>query len=129
MKSLLGSAGKRSYQSSIDRESHSLVVTATPEVQVRIAALVKEVDVPESQEQSPVRFFKLKNTKAADVLATINGLYSEGGPGGNGAEGAGDETQFGPSNRNGSGASNPSDSTPAPPAETPPPRGSNGGKP
>ncbi|MDB5290913.1 MAG: ral secretion pathway protein GspD [Phycisphaerales bacterium] len=129
MKSLLGSAGKRSYQSSIDRESHSLVVTATPEVQVRIAALVKEVDVPESQEQSPVRFYKLKNTKAADVLATITGLYSEGGPGGYAAENSGDETQFGPSNRNGSGPSVPSDVVPAPAANPAPPGGSSGSAP
>jgi general secretion pathway protein D len=39
---------------------------------------VKELDVPVTAEQSPIRFYKLKNTKATDVLATISGLVGEG---------------------------------------------------
>jgi len=35
--------------------------------------------VPTSQEQSPIRFYRLKNTKAVDVLATIAGLQTEEG--------------------------------------------------
>jgi general secretion pathway protein D len=79
IKNLLGSAAKRSYQATTDRESRSLVVAATPEVHQRIAVLLRELDVPTSQEQSPIRFYRLKNTKAVDVLATIAGLQSEEG--------------------------------------------------
>jgi len=79
VKNLLGGAAKRSYQATADRETRSLVVAATPEVHQRIAVLIHELDVPTSQEQSPIRFYRLKNTKAVDVLATIAGLQSEEG--------------------------------------------------
>src|SRR5205807_5339515 len=70
-------AAKRTYQGTIDRESQSLVVSATPDVHARLESLVKELDVTVPESQSPIRFYKLKNTKAADVLATINGLYGQ----------------------------------------------------
>jgi general secretion pathway protein D len=79
VKNLLGSAAKRSYQATADRETRSLVVAATPEVHQRITQLLRELDVPTSQEQSPIRFYRLKNTKAVDVLATIAGLQTEEG--------------------------------------------------
>ena len=75
VKNLVGS--KRSYQSSVDRDSQSLVVSATDEVHARIASLVKELDQPVAEGQSPIRFYKLKNTKAVDVLATISSLMGE----------------------------------------------------
>jgi type II secretory pathway component GspD/PulD (secretin) len=56
-----------------------LVVAATPQVHERITQLLRELDVPTSQEQSPIRFYRLKNTKAVDVLATIAGLQTEAG--------------------------------------------------
>jgi general secretion pathway protein D len=74
-----GDAGRRAYQSSVDRESGSLVAAATPDVHARIAGLVAQLDVPAAEAQSPVRFYKLKNTKAADVLATVSGLLAEAG--------------------------------------------------
>jgi general secretion pathway protein D len=78
VKDLLGAAAaKRSYQSTIDRESQSLVVSATPAALARLDALIKELDQPVTAEQSPIRFYKLKNTKAADVLATIQSLTGE----------------------------------------------------
>ena len=77
IKNLLGGAARHSYQATADRETRSLVVAATPEVHQRIAQLVRELDVPTSQEQSPIRFYRLKNTKAVDVLATIAGLQTE----------------------------------------------------
>jgi general secretion pathway protein D len=89
VKDLLGNAGKRIYQSSMDRDSQSLVVSATQTVHERIATLLKDLDVPATAEQSPIRFYKLKNTKAADVLATIGSLLGNeqggGGPNGQGA--------------------------------------------
>jgi type II secretory pathway component GspD/PulD (secretin) len=92
VKNLVGS--KRSYQSSVDRDSQSLVVSATDDVHARIGALVKELDQPVAEGQSPIRFYKLKNTKAADVLATISSLMGEQASvirpaGGEGESGAG----------------------------------------
>jgi general secretion pathway protein D len=78
VKNLLGpSATKRSYQSTVDRDSQSLVVSATPEIHTRIEAMTKELDVVAPESQSPIRFYKLKNTKATDVLSTIDGLYGK----------------------------------------------------
>src|SRR5207237_5091305 len=79
VKDLLGTSAKRLYQATVDRNSQSLVVSATPGVLARIETLVKELDVPIAAERSPIRFYKLKNTKAADVLATITGLQGENG--------------------------------------------------
>ncbi len=78
VKNLIGvSASKRSYQSTIDREAQILVVSATDDIHKRIETLVKELDTPVIESQSPVKFYKLKNAKAADVLATIAGLMGE----------------------------------------------------
>lgn len=86
MKGLLGQGAKRGYQSSVDADSQTLVAAATPEVHAQIASVIRELDVPISEVQSPVRFYKLKNTKAADVLATLQSLYGEA------SEGSRDET-------------------------------------
>jgi general secretion pathway protein D len=86
IKNLLGAGAKRTYQATVDRDSQSLVASATPDVHERIGSLVKELDVAVPETQSPIRFYKLKNTKAADVLATIAGLYP---PSGEGQAGAG----------------------------------------
>ena len=83
MKDLLGASAKRTYQSSIDHESQSLIIAATPEVLTRVDAVVKELDVATTEAQSPVRFYKLKNTRAADVLATISGLFADASNGNN----------------------------------------------
>jgi general secretion pathway protein D len=93
VKGLIGqAAAKRSYQSSIDRDSQSLVVVASEDVHKKIDALLKELDQPVAEGQSPIRFYKLKNTAAADVLATISSLMGDqasvvtpaGGAGGTG---------------------------------------------
>jgi general secretion pathway protein D len=76
VKNLIGGS-KRAYQSSVDRDSQSLVVSATDDVHQRIDSLVKELDQPVAEGQSPIKFYKLKNTKAADVLATISSLMGE----------------------------------------------------
>jgi general secretion pathway protein D len=77
MKDMLGSAAKRMYQASVDRESQALVVSATPSVLSRLDALIDQLDQPVTAEESPIRFYKLKNTAAVDVLATIEGLTRE----------------------------------------------------
>ncbi|QOV90980.1 secretin N-terminal domain-containing protein [Humisphaera borealis] len=70
-------AQKRTYRSSVDRESQSLVITASAQFHAQVAEVVKEIDIPVIASQSPVRFYKLKNAKAADVLSTISGLLAD----------------------------------------------------
>ncbi len=65
------------YQSVIDKESNLLIVTGTPEMQRQIASLISNLDVVTPAEQSPVRFYKLTNATAADVLETIGALAGE----------------------------------------------------
>jgi len=79
MKDMLGAAAKRTYQASVDRDSQALVVSATPSVLSRLDALIEQLDQPVTAEASPIRFYKLKNTAAADVLATIEGLTRDVG--------------------------------------------------
>jgi general secretion pathway protein D len=68
---------KRGYQAGIDRDSQMLAVSATPLVHERIADLLKELDVPAPESASPIQFYKLKNTKAADLLSTISELLGD----------------------------------------------------
>ena len=80
VRSLLDPASlKRGYQSGIDRDGQALIVSATPGVHDRIAQLVRDLDVPAPQSSNPIQFYKLRNTKAADLLSTINGLLGETG--------------------------------------------------
>jgi general secretion pathway protein D len=79
MKDVLGTAARRMYQASVDRESQALIVSATPSVIARLDALIEQLDRPVTAEESPIRFYKLKNTAAADVLATIEGLTGDEG--------------------------------------------------
>ena len=77
---LLGpSVAKRSYQGVIDPDGASLIVAATPEIHRQISALAPQIDTALPESQAPIQFYKLRNTKAADVLATINGLVGESG--------------------------------------------------
>jgi len=75
---------KSLYKSTIDEESGLMIVTALPETHERIASLREQLDVVESDpEQSFVRFYKLTNTTASRVMATIQSLgVSEAGPAG-----------------------------------------------
>lgn len=117
-------AEKRNYRSSIDRDSQSLVVSATPAIHTQIAEVVKEIDVPLVAAQSPVRFYKLKNAKAADVLSTISGLLADAGSSATVEDGAvrpGDRPAAGESSRNTPAGTSASPANPARPAADPPP--------
>ena len=70
---------KRGYQAGVESDSQLFVVSATATVHARIEELLRELDVPAPQSQNPIQFYKLKNTKAADVLGTISGLLGESG--------------------------------------------------
>jgi general secretion pathway protein D len=72
------------YQSVVDKDGNLLIVTGTPQMQQKVADLVAQMDVAVASEQSPLRFYKLMNTTAADALETIQAIAGEEGSGGGG---------------------------------------------
>lgn len=63
------------YKSTVDDESGLLIASAPPQVHERIASLKKDLDMPEAEAGlRPIRFYKLVNTTAAQVLATIRAV-------------------------------------------------------
>ncbi len=63
------------YRSTIDIGSGLLVLTAPPRVHDRLEDLKEQLDVADAvPAHSPIRFYKLLNTTAAEVLATIQSL-------------------------------------------------------
>ena len=65
---------KRLYKAAADREANLLIVTATPAVHEQVEALRQAMERPAGEAQSPIRFYKLRNAKAADVLATLQSI-------------------------------------------------------
>jgi general secretion pathway protein D len=79
---VLGAADfKAAFKSVIDADSGLLIVTAQPALHQRIEELIAQLDVPGSQTspQSNVRFYKLLNATAVQVLATIRTMEGAGG--------------------------------------------------
>ncbi|MCX5647507.1 MAG: hypothetical protein NTX40_00175 [Planctomycetota bacterium] len=72
-------AARTRYRSILDAQSGLLIVTASPEVHAWVESLKADLDVAAAAELSPVRFYKLVNTTAAEVLATIRALESQEG--------------------------------------------------
>ena len=63
------------FRSTVEDDEGMLIVTGSEVVHKRVEALIKEFDIPGLEgEASLVRFYKLMNTTASDVLATIRGL-------------------------------------------------------
>ena len=81
-KELIGPAeAKRTYQSVVDKEANLLVVTGSDEMHTKIEQLKTDLDIPVAAEQSPVRFYKLLNTTAADLLQTLRAMETDDGAG------------------------------------------------
>jgi len=70
---------ERLYESAVDEEANLLVATATPDIHERIDSLRESMDQPEPETESPIRFYKLENADAADVLATLGRIESGSG--------------------------------------------------
>jgi len=70
---------KRFYRSAVDRSANLLIVTATPDIHEQIETLRTMLDKPVAEAQNPIRFYKLKNAKAIDVLATLQGIEGDSG--------------------------------------------------
>lgn len=72
-------ASKRLYRSAIDPEANLLIVTASPEIHAQVEDLRASLDQPLEESQSPIRFYKLENAKAVDVLTTLRSIEGEAG--------------------------------------------------
>ena len=86
-------AADRLYKSAIDPESNLLIVTATPEIHEKIEDLRRRLDQPLSEAQSPIRFYKLENAKALDVMETLRNITGSGGLQGMSVDGVSAESE------------------------------------
>jgi type II secretory pathway component GspD/PulD (secretin) len=65
---------KLAYRSVINRNDNSLVISTTKEIHDQITMLGQRLNVPATQKQSPLRFYKLNNTTVDEVMTTLNAL-------------------------------------------------------
>ena len=70
---------KIAYRSVANRNDNSLVVQATPEIHSQIAAISQRLNIPATQKQSPIQFYKLNNTTVDEVMTTLNALRQGSG--------------------------------------------------
>lgn len=70
---------ERIYQSSTEKDGNLLIARTTQEIHERIAELQQQIDVPIPTSQSPIRFYRLKNANALDVLYTLMALQEAAG--------------------------------------------------
>lgn len=73
------SAARRLYHSATDIDANLLIATTTPEIHEQIDRLRTELDRPPDESRNPVRFYKLENAKAVDVLDTLRNLEGDTG--------------------------------------------------
>lgn len=65
----------------VDQEGNLLVVRAGADVHQQIEILIEELDQPVDSESSPIRFYKLKNATAIEVLYSLLALQEVTGSG------------------------------------------------
>lgn len=64
-----------------DRRTGQLVVVGPAALVEEASSIVKSLDTPVSEQQSPIRFYKLANATASDVLETIRALEGDSSSG------------------------------------------------
>jgi general secretion pathway protein D len=69
---------KRLYRSAIDSDDNLLIVTAPENIHERIKWLREEMDVEGKRPGSSVKFYKLKNANAEEVLQTLMSIQQTG---------------------------------------------------
>ena len=69
---------KRLYRSAIDAEDNLLIVTAPDSIHERVGWLRAEMDVEGKRPGSSVKFYKLKNANAEEVLQTLQSIQQTG---------------------------------------------------
>lgn len=67
---------KNRFRATVDREAGLLIVTAPAEVHAQIEKIKKDMDLLPPVQASPIRIYKLLNTTASEVLATIQALVA-----------------------------------------------------
>jgi general secretion pathway protein D len=72
-------------ETSFDARTNQVVVIAAKGRMNDAREIIKALDTEVAQEQSPIKFYKLANATAADVLATIRSLEGEDAGGGSSA--------------------------------------------
>lgn len=65
---------ERLYRSTVDREGNLLIVTTTNDIHKRIVDLRAGMDTSAMKPQSRVRFYKLENLTAEEILSTVQEL-------------------------------------------------------
>lgn len=69
---------KRLYKATVDRDDNLLIVTSTPAIHRKLAELRRTMDVASARPQSPVRFYKIKNISAAEMLEALQAVQGDG---------------------------------------------------
>ncbi len=69
-----GKSARPSVVLEADARSNTIAVIAVSDAGLEAIALIETLDVPAYEPPSPIRFYKLMNTTATDVLATIQAL-------------------------------------------------------
>jgi len=67
------------YRSVVNRNDNSLVVSTTPEIHAQIVSISQRLNIPATQKQSPIQFYKLNHTTVDEVMATLNALRQGSG--------------------------------------------------
>ena len=82
IKGLLPPQDEQYYKATIDEDGNLLVVRATDLIHKRVLELLSELDKPVQDAESPIRFYKLRNARATEVLSTLLALQEAYGTGG-----------------------------------------------
>lgn len=67
----------QAVETTYDARTNQVVVIAPRDRMADAREIVRSLDTPVTEAQSPIRFYKLANTTAAEVLATIRSLEGE----------------------------------------------------
>ncbi|MEO1524026.1 MAG: secretin N-terminal domain-containing protein [Planctomycetota bacterium] len=73
--------GTDTVETVVDAEGNLLVVRAGADIHQQIETLIEELDQPIEAESSPIRFYKLKNATAIEVLYSLLALQEVTGSG------------------------------------------------
>lgn len=81
-------AAAKFYKSAPYERRNLLIATTTVEIHQQIEALQARIDQPMAESQNPIRFYKLENADAVEVLNTLKNIEGTGGMDGVSLEGA-----------------------------------------
>ncbi|MEM1068583.1 MAG: secretin N-terminal domain-containing protein [Planctomycetota bacterium] len=70
-----------SIETTVDEDGNLLIVRAPSEVHQQVEMLIKEIDRPVDSAESPIRFYRLKNANAIEVLYSLLALQQAAGSG------------------------------------------------